>query len=201
LLIDILKKHLFLRHQNKRHPSFSIKNTLYTSDCRKTSKGTRTYPKKLNGQNVVRLELVLNRRVIKQLRLELSWMPIDKIDFRKYLLFKELELGRIIAYFIRANREEIEKLDNMDGMSGQLLIRTIEGWVKTIVFKDTKKENKLIEPIAFYEAILMKQVENIKSKEKGIPNYSRFLKEHIILNQRFREALVGKAFIPLKEEI
>jgi hypothetical protein len=198
LLIDILKKHLFVRY--RRGKSFSIKSTSYSGDLRKSSKGTRTYPKNVNVQNVVRLELVLNRRVIKGLRLDISLMPIDKIDFRKYFSFKELELGRIIAYFIRANREEIEKLDNMDGVSGQLLIRTIESWVKTIVFKDTKNENKLIEPIDFYDQKLMKQVDNIKLKEKGIYNYSRFLKNHIVLNQRFQEALAGKTILPIQRK-
>jgi hypothetical protein len=117
-------------------------------------------------------------------------MPIDKIDFKKYFSFKIIDLDRLTAYLIRLNKAEIENLDNEDGMSGQLLKRQIESWVETIFI-----------PYIPWDEKLMKHVEELKNKNRKITNYSRFLKEHIVLNQKFREALVGKAFLPFQEEI
>jgi hypothetical protein len=183
-LRHVLDKHLFLRYQ--RHPSFSVKTTFYSSDCRKTSKGTRTYGKKVDNQKVIRLELVLNRRALRQLRFDISWIPIDKIDFGKYFSFKVIDLDKITNYLIRLNKSEIKELEESDGMSGELLKRHIESWVRS----------RFIPRNPFKEKF-MKHVEKLKEKEKKIPNYIRFLKDHILLNQKFRDALMDKTFLPI----
>jgi hypothetical protein len=188
-LRDALDRHLFLKYQSSRYPSFSINTTYYSSDCRKTSKGTRTYRKKVKGQRVVRLELVLNRRSIKRLGLELSTILIVRIDFSKYFSFKTLDIDRLTYYLIRLNIVEVEELDKFDGMSGQLLVRTIESWVRSKFYPSTPSDDKF-----------MKYMEELKKKGRKIPNYSRFLNDHIVLNQKFKEALVGKAFVPYQKK-
>lgn len=186
ILKEFLDRHLLLKYQ--RRPSFSIESTFYTSDCRKTSKGTRTYPKKIDGRKAVRLELVLNRRLIKALGLVLPLGSIDKIDFMKFISFKFLDLDRIISFLIRANKDDIDKLDKMDGISGQLIMREIESWVRSRFINDVPQNEKL-----------MKHIEILKSKEQGISNYSRFLKDLIDFNERFKKALIGKRFIPTQK--
>jgi hypothetical protein len=155
---------------------------------RKTSKGTRTYPKKIDGKRAVRLELVLNRRLIKALRLEFPLESLDKIDFRKYFSFRFLDLERITASLIRANSEDIAKLDKEDGISGQLIIREIESWVRTMFINEVPQDEKL-----------MRHVEILKSKDRGISNYGRFLKDLTDVNQDFITALTGKQFLRAKE--
>jgi hypothetical protein len=195
----ILDRHLFLRYQ--RRPSFRWKTTFYAGDCRKSSKGSRTYVKKINEKNIARLELVLNRRVIKQLKIELPLRNINKIDYGKFFTFKVLIIDRIIRSLIRESKEAIMSLDKEDGMSGQLLAQQIVSWVRSLLIEYPYKK-KILENIKEKDLILpgeeklMEQVEFLKSKDRGIRNYSRFLRELPGLNERFRKALAGKQFLP-----
>jgi hypothetical protein len=185
--LDNLNKYLFLRYQ--RLPGGAKGNTKYSTNLRKACKGTRTYLKCINDQWVVRLELVLKRKVINKLGLEFPLKSLDKILFEKYFIFKALDLDLIIASFVRARKDDIDKLDKQDGISGQLLIRQIESLVRSIFV-----------PKRRWDDTLMWKLEKLKDNKIVIANYSRFLKDLTLFNQRFRKALVGKAFLPTQKK-
>jgi hypothetical protein len=183
-LRHLLDKHLFLRYQ--WFPSFRYKNTTYTTDLRKSCKGTRTYPKIINGQKVVRLELVLNRKIVKKLKLEFPLRSIEKTDFKKYFSFKKLRLTQLLAYRFRANEQEIENLNKKEDWDAQLLLRQIENWERIFIPEDPWEEE------------LMPHVEALKKSR--FPNYNRFLKDEDDLNQQFQKALRGKRFFPITKK-
>ncbi len=188
LLNEFLDMHLFLKYQ--RRESFTIKTTFYSTDVRTSSKGTRTYPKKINSRSVVRLELVLNRRLIKKLRLEWPLKSLESMDFSKYFSFKFLDLQRLTNYLIKSIKVERKGLDKDDDMEDQLLMRQIESWVSSTFMREFTWKEKL-----------MKHVEILKSKDQGIDNYGRFLQDMEDFNLKFKEAISGKRFIPVGRKI
>jgi hypothetical protein len=157
----VIEQHLFLKYQ--RSPSFKYKNTFYTNDLRKSVKGLRVYPrpKDLDYKDCVRVELEIQRSKIKQLGIDFPIQPHHlNLDFRNYFEFRKFDLKKLYNYFVRdsGNRRKIAEMNRRRAGLGQLVLRHIEEWIRGL----TKMP-------------LMEAVEELKSKDYGIPNYSRFL--------------------------
>ena len=185
-LKDFLDNHLFLKYQHSTYPSLMYKDTFtyYTSNHRKATKGTTTYIKDIDGKYIVRLELILNRQILRKTGLKLPLDSIDSMDWSKYFTFKYIDSKNLIKYLKWSQREAIKQTYSRSQLSGKLLEKTIDIWAKTIT--------------SYH---FMYQVETLKHKEKGIDNYSRFMKEHGYFIFKFIKELEGKSFIPKSNKI
>jgi len=102
LLEQRIKSELFLTYQHKSKPSGSYKGlTFYTTNIRTAAKGHRVYQKIINGQRVIRVELVLNRTRLKAMAITLrNVLSIKPQVLRKYVQFKTLNFDRLAAAII-----------------------------------------------------------------------------------------------------
>lgn len=194
-LQDFINKHLFLRYQNQRLPSYKYEDSLdegetfYTTG-RKAAKRTRTYTKLIDGKIVLRLELILSKVIIKRIGLKLPLESIDTLDITKYITFMYVDTKKLVKYLKKSEKEEIKSAYSKRWLSGRLYEKHIETWVKSMVDWE-----------------LMRQVEQLKKKDeetgflKGVPNFSRFLIDYQELIQKFRKELAGKSFIPRGDKL
>jgi hypothetical protein len=159
VLKEYFERHLFLKYQ--KSPSGYKKDSFYTNNLRKSVKGVRLYPrpKYSNHKKYVRLELELHRAKIKQMGIEFPPAPdqLDR-DFRNHFEFRKWDAPKLYRYMINQNRRKIADANFRRPNSGQLGLRVIESWLRTVC-----------------NMPIMKAVEHLKSKEHCVPNYSRFL--------------------------
>ena len=179
--IEILNNHLYLRYQKQK--SFNIEDTFYTTNIRKATKGTRTYIKEVNGSKFVRMELLLQRRVISRLGLSLPLSNIDGIDLKQFFTFAYIDSRRLTNYFVKKNKQEIKRANLRRPGYGNIIKQTIYQWVKGI----TRRE---------YGAEFIRQIERLKDKDRGVPNYGRFIVDHELLTNAFMTKLSKTSFIP-----
>ena len=176
----VVEQHLFLKH--RRSPSLKYKDTFYTNDLRKSVKGIRVYPRPKDSdyKDFVRLELEIHRPKIKKLGID---FPIQAhhldLDFRNYFEFRMFDLKKLYNYFVRdsGNRRKIAEMNRRRAGMGQLVLRHIEEWIRNL----TKMP-------------LMQAVEELKSLDFGIPNYSRFLVPMGQLNLLIQDAADTQGF-------
>ncbi|CAB5110462.1 hypothetical protein D3OALGA1CA_1993 [Olavius algarvensis associated proteobacterium Delta 3] len=103
-LKEYLENHVFLKYQ--RSHSFKYKDTFYTNDIRKSSKGVRIYwrPKKSFIGNYIRVELELHRRILRNLKINFPIKPQQlDLDYRNYFEFRYLNGRALINYLVRRN--------------------------------------------------------------------------------------------------
>ena len=93
---------LFLTYQHKSKPSGSYQGlTYYTTNIRSAAKGHRVYQKTVDGQRVIRVELVLHCDRLKAMGISLdNLMAIQPQVLRKYVQFKTLNFDRLAATII-----------------------------------------------------------------------------------------------------
>jgi hypothetical protein len=181
-LYEFLMRYLFLKYQ--RSPSRRYRNTYYTNNLRKSTKGIRVYlrPKDSDFKKYIRLELELHRAKIKNLHLTFP-LTADKldIDFRNYFDFKRIDFDKLYRHEVKQCRKQIIKLnlnDREGAQKGSQLLRChIESWVTSLV-----------------DEPLMRAVERLKSKDYGVANYSRFLKPMNELNMLVEGAAYKQRF-------
>jgi len=179
---EFLNKHLYLRHQKQK--SFHIKDTFYTTDIRKATKGTRTYPKPFDNPEFVRMELLLKRKIISRLGLSLPLSNIDGIDLKKFFIFAYIDSRMLTNYFVKKNKQEIKRANLRRPWGGRLFEKHIAQWVRGITHREHDFE-------------FIKQVERLKDKDRGVPNYWRFIVEHELLTNAFMSKLSKTSFIPI----
>jgi hypothetical protein len=154
---EAIQKYLCLRYS--RSKSGSCETTYYTNQIRKSSKGMRLYPKKIDGKDVVRLELELHRGKIRDLKIP---FPItDKSlnhDYSKMFCFKKIDLDKLMKSEVKKNRHDMAMADIRRPKMGQLVLRAIEAYVDHI---DSDS--------------LMESTEKLKDKDHGVKNHARFL--------------------------
>jgi hypothetical protein len=165
VLKEYFERHLFLKYQ--KSPSWRFKDeedkdedTFYTNDLRKSVKGLRLYlkPEFSNHKDYVRLELELHRAKIKQMHIDFPLTPdqLDR-DFRNHFEFRKWDAPKLYRYMINQNRRQIANANFRSPKSGQLGLRVIESWLRTVC-----------------NMPMMKAVEHLKSKAHCVPNYYRF---------------------------
>ncbi|MBW2365482.1 MAG: hypothetical protein JRF25_10560 [Deltaproteobacteria bacterium] len=113
-LLEEIAKHLFLSHN--REEGFSFKTSFYTNDIRSSSKGIRCYlgPKN-KKKEFVRLELQLNRSVIRKLNIEfpLYKSDLNKIDFLKLFCFRQIDWDKLVKNYVYRSKNKIKIRDKM----------------------------------------------------------------------------------------
>lgn len=183
-LFDFLKSHLFLKNIRTK-PYSQYSSTFYTNNIRQSSKGMRVYLKTLKGDDkqVVRLELVLKRSIIKRLGLEFPLSNIDTVDLSKFFSFNFIDEERINKYLCWKHRKQIAEVEMRRKRFGG-------GIIKRIIY------NGLRGTIGREES-LMEKVGMLKSKEI-VPNYSRFLEPLDGFNSDFFEMASRDHFIQSK---
>ena len=166
---EAIQKHLCLRYSRRK--SFSIETTFYTNNLRKSSKGIRLYPKKIDGKDVVRLELEMHRSKIRDLKIP---FPVTEkslnVAYTKMFCFKRLDLNKLMNYELKKARHDIAMANIRRPKMGQIILRTIEAYFDHI---DSDS--------------LMESLEKLKDKDHGVKGYGRFLvpmdKETDLINE------------------
>jgi hypothetical protein len=170
-LYEIIQSSLYLKYQKSN--SFNVKTTYYTNNIRKSAKGMRQYVKSAGREKWVRVELVLARRKIKELEIEFPLTSFSDLDIFHFFEFKNLSMEKILKYLIWKNRGKINTIGDRSKKWENLLDRQIESWVNGCLC---------------YPDSLMGKIEILKSKEKGIENFHRFLGP----NERLNSEVVPK---------
>ncbi|MGO8761137.1 MAG: hypothetical protein ACLP2P_04020 [Desulfobaccales bacterium] len=178
---EFLDNKLYLRYQKQK--SFNIEDTFYTTDIRTATKGTRTYLKPEDNPEFVRMELVLSRRVIKRLGLSLPLSNIDALNLKQFFIFAYIDSNMLTNYIVRKNKQEIKRVNQRRPGYGNIIKQTIHQWVRGITHRE-------------YESEFIKQIESLKDKDRGVPNYGRFIVEHELLTNAFMHKLSKTSFIP-----
>ena len=166
---DIVRKHLCLRYQ--RSKSFNYKTTFYTNNIRKSSRGIRLYPKKIDDKPAVRLELEIHRNKIRDLNIP---FPVtDKslaLNYSEIFNFKKIDTERLINYELKKARHDIAMANIRRPKMGQIILRTIDAYVDAVDCDS-----------------LMEGVEILKDEDHGVDGYDRFLvdmeKETALINE------------------
>ena len=182
-LRHFIEEHLFLKHQ--RQASFKLKNTWYSTNLRKASKGTRLYEKEIDGEKVLRLELVLKRQVLRRAGIDWPLDRIDDLDVSRYFDFRKVEVDMVASYLVKkANKMKKRMLEGRsNGQPNEF--RSISPRSGMIL--------RQIIPQKPYPT-LMEIVDNIKRLD--ISNYSRFITALDDFNRIFFTMVERRGFLP-----
>jgi hypothetical protein len=173
-----LRSSLFMRYQRSRS-SEQYDTTYYANHLKHSSRGLKTYFR--GGRGFVRLELTLKRAVIKKLRIDMSLKAVDEIDPLDYFTFMRLDEVRLKDYFIWQSRDEIASLESGWKWDGDLARYQIGSYLR----------NNHLAPES-----LMGKIDVLKSKDKGIQNYSRFLFPLDDFIEKFKREIERQSFVP-----
>ncbi|MGD0021708.1 MAG: hypothetical protein ABSC54_05335 [Smithellaceae bacterium] len=181
--IEFMKSHLVLKHTRAKANS-GYRTTFYTNDIRTSAKGMRVYDDafKGNDKKMVRMELVLNRAVIRKLGLEFPLSSIDLVDLSKFFSFKVINEKRIKDYLFWKHRKRIAAAEERRKGMGSLFKAHLNSHLSCILVKES----------------LMENLDNLKSEKRMIPNYSRFIEPLDWFNSDFLERASSDNFIKSK---
>lgn len=123
-LQEFFWEHLFVK-RNRGDSLFygkGIEKSFYSGHKAKNSKTMIIYPKAIYGKRkkILRLELILNRPIIKRLGFDLRLENINNIDLSEFLCFKEWNYHRFDSYLKWKHRFHIA---GMSPMSRDLYMR------------------------------------------------------------------------------
>jgi len=166
---EAIQKHLCLRYS--RSKSGKCETTFYTNKIRKSPKGIRLYPKVIDNKDVVRLELELKGKMLKDWKIP---FPVtDKSlnhDYSKMFCFKKIDTEKLMKAEIKKNRHDIAMADIESPQMGQLVLSYIEAYIDAVDCDS-----------------FMGGLEVLKDKEHGVNNHARFLvpmeKETALINE------------------
>ena len=169
---------VFLTYQHKSKPSGSYKGfTYYTTNIRSAAKGHRVYQKTVDGQRVIRVELVLNCDCLRAIGITLrNLMAIKPQVLRKYVQFKTLNFDRLAAAVI----------NKMLGTRTGKPINT--GTAKPHVTQLVRSAWRSALSVDMGD-VVMPQYERLRA-EASIDNYGRFLDRDEEFENEFWNAVV-----------
>ncbi|MFC1818429.1 hypothetical protein ACFL0B_04985 [Thermodesulfobacteriota bacterium] len=133
-LKEFLDRHIVILYA--RTAPITYDNTYYPSEIRGKVKGVRIYgrPKFSRKKKFIRLELVLNRKKIKELNITFPITPDQlDLDFNKFFRFQRFDKDKFYRYLVRQESTKVRELY-------------------------TPKSNKLLHPIKRKRAELYKRV-------------------------------------------
>jgi hypothetical protein len=165
--------HLFLKHHRSecRVVGNGLDSTFYIGDTRTGAKAVRLYPKDIGEREILRLELVLNRPLVRNLGVELPLKNINHVDPSKFLCFKKLNKEKLVNHMIWRHKEKT----NRQARRGTLQVRLFENW-------------------ASIGGPLMQQVIRIKRSQYG-RNYGRFFEDMEDCNETFYDLVENQSFL------
>ena len=168
-LYTALVSFLYLRHSKGqcRLKGEDFKKTFYIGDTRKDSKAIRLYHKEIDGQKNLRLELVLNRRSIKRLGLELPLEGFDHAILSDFICFKKFNQTKFFNHLKWKSRNKIKRLE------GKKTVRTLFS---------------VLNDIAGSHATIPVVDAKTKLKKRNL-QYHRFFEDMDEWNEAFRDLL------------
>lgn len=171
-LYNFICKHLLLKNQRK--PSFFIKETFYSNDLRRCSRGTRLYIKQIGGLIFVRLELVLSQVPLR--RYGVSWPPynIDEIDIFKILSFVRFDTD----YLHNILRKYYDSFSVDEPVSDEIISEVIDHLLSI----------PMLQAVDFL-------------KHNHIPNYGRSLKTLDWFHDWMTAQMQKQSFLPVGEPL
>lgn len=193
---NLLKSHLFLKNQGSY--SFTIVETFYANDMRKSAKGMRLYIKEFKtGKKSVRLELLLRRPLIHRLGLQFPLNDIDSLTLSKFFHFAHLKEDDFKKYVFKRNKRNMEQRGEIDPLEVGIIEDHIDNWLrcseslmeKVEVIRDgikIKNCSRFIEPLDKFNENFIKKV----SSQKFIAPRRR--KDDLILNRKSAGVTVPK---------
>lgn len=187
-----LVDHLFMKYQRIAKPKKNQKTkpkknqtvkskwckTTFYYNPRKFGKNLTVYLKEENDL-VVRMELRLRRRILKRMNIQFPLSDIDSLQFHNFFSFMEINIEKLRKYLIWCERERIKEINRRRPGYGNLVIQQIDSWMSSIL-DDSRS--------------LREKVEALKS-DKGVPNYSRFLRSIDWFNKEFLKQVSSQNFI------
>jgi hypothetical protein len=109
-------KHLFLKYNSGGSCFYDGEfSTFYIGHKRKNSKSVILYQKIIEGINILRLELRLNRAYIKKLDLALDcFEKINDINLSDLISFRELNHEKLLKHLMWKHKSKLLKFDDID---------------------------------------------------------------------------------------
>lgn len=164
LFFEHIANHLFLPHQRQAAGSYRGL-TYYSTNVRRAAKGHRVYQKNIDGKWVIRLELVMNRPVLKRLRVNLTnaHTALSALDLTPFIQFKTINIDGLGNFIVKRRQPNKHRAIRQGLMLAQLQsYLTVNGQE------------------------LMPQVEQLKKLGSGL-NLSRF----VVRDEAFEQAFFG----------
>ena len=115
-LHDFLWKHLFLKYNSGDSRFFDGEfGSFYVGNKSKNSKSLILYPKKIDNNNILRLEFRFNRAFLKGIGVALDcFEKINDIDLFKLFSFKELNRKKLLKHLIWKHKSRLSEYDDDD---------------------------------------------------------------------------------------
>lgn len=169
---------LFLPYQHRHKPSGSYKSlTYYTTNIRTAAKGHRVYQKTINGQRVIRVELVLNRARLKAMGITLrNVLSIKPQVLRKYIQFRRMNFDRLATAIINKMLGTRTGKPISTGTAKPHVTQLVRSAWRSALSVDQGN-------------VLMPQYERLRA-EASINNYGRFLDRDTEFENEFWNAVV-----------
>lgn len=182
LLKEFYENHVFLKHHQASCCTYRNKNdntyTFYVGDTRKDSKAIRLYPKIIDGHEVLRLELVVNRRFIKSQNWDFSSLEtLDTSIFTKFISFRFFNRVKFFGHIIYKRKEKIKaRIKKNENRSASVYMSLLR-----------EKADK--------EGPLMQIVEHVKHGPYCKNNYGRFFGDLNECEDAFYNLIADKFFL------
>ncbi len=167
-----LKRHLQLKY-NRGSPCLvgkGITKSYYSGHKAYSSKTTIVYRKVKERAKYMRLEIILNRRVIKQLGFDLTMEGVNDINISQFFCFKKFNYEKFFKHRKWLARH---KLSGMSPISRSIALRLLRG------VEFPKNGMVLISHL----------------KQKGYLRPQRFFNDLLKTNKRFYKLVKGKQFL------
>ncbi len=175
-LKEFLQNHLCLKYYGGE--SIIIKEeregreSFYLGHKVKNSKSIILYDKEVESHHVLRLELRLNRPLIKRLKLELCCLEkVNDLDLSRYISFKQFNRDKFSKYIIWRHKQQLSQRNDI---GRKLLIRQLKG-IPSVA-------GRVTDEMAYM-------------KRKRHNNYQRFFEEMTDVKDTFFGLLEGEGFI------
>ena len=170
-----IRKHIFLKYA--RTDSFDIKTTWYAGDIRRSVKGIRNYARFIDKRQIVRLELVLKRKKIKDLGIHPTLSNLHKLDLERFFDFRELDRGKLLKSYLWWSRKKYKKLGRDRTVKGRLMKNTISAII-------ANKGEKVME-----------YVQVLKQQPRYKKRYGRFILKLDDFNKLFFSKVKGRSWL------
>jgi len=105
--------HLFLKYHSGNVCFYGddVPKTFYIGHKRKNSKSVIVYDKTIDGVNILRLEIRINRSFLQRHEVELCcFEEINNIDLSSFISFKQLNYEKLSKHFQWRHKEQISRL-------------------------------------------------------------------------------------------
>lgn len=166
--------------------------TFYVKDTRRQSKAIRIYTKPIDGQKVLRMELVANQPFIKNNGLNFS--NLDKLDtsiITDLISFKQFSREKYFKHEVRIRRKRTGKMIR-SAMNMPLYLRQLQCLSDWDILSIDPQKGALMNHVAYLRLLENKRAKRLGKKPQSINKYFYDLEE---CNKIFCDLISGKSFL------